>query len=60
MEDPVEERGSSVKGEGLSSFPRLEGRNGVKGVRTPDLVIANDALYQLSYDPCLRIGTEER
>ena len=24
---------------------------GAEGNRTPDLVIANDALYQLSYDP---------
>ena len=30
---------------------RLGGKTGVKGSRTPDLVIANDALYQLSYDP---------
>ncbi len=27
------------------------GKTGAKGSRTPDLVIANDALYQLSYDP---------
>ena len=26
-------------------------KTGAKGSRTPDLVIANDALYQLSYDP---------
>jgi hypothetical protein len=29
---------------------------GAKGGRTPDLVIANDALYQLSYDPNLNAG----
>ena len=29
----------------------LEGFGGVEGDRTPDLVIANDALSQLSYDP---------
>jgi hypothetical protein len=27
------------------------GRGGAVGNRTPDLVIANDALYQLSYSP---------
>ncbi len=25
--------------------------SGAEGSRTPDLVVANDALYQLSYDP---------
>ncbi len=29
----------------------LEMSGGAEGNRTPDLVIANDALYQLSYDP---------
>ena len=29
----------------------LEISGGAEGNRTPDLVIANDALYQLSYDP---------
>ncbi len=24
---------------------------GAKGIRTPDLLIANEMLYQLSYDP---------
>ena len=28
---------------------------GAKGNRTPDLFIANEALYQLSYSPKLRI-----
>ena len=31
-----------------TSLPKL---SGAKGNRTPDLVIANDALYQLSYSP---------
>ena len=32
--------------------PELSGRNGgAEGNRTPDLVIANDALSQLSYGP---------
>ena len=29
-------------------------RGGVEGNRTPDLLIANEALYQLSYDPALQ------
>ena len=28
---------------------------GAEGVRTPDLLIANEALYQLSYDPSLAV-----
>lgn len=32
--------------------PRILGvLSGAEGSRTPDLVIANDALYQLSYGP---------
>ena len=38
-------RSESVAGE------HREGDGGAEGNRTPDLVIANDALYQLSYDP---------
>ena len=34
-----------------SSDPSLEESGGGKGIRTPGLVIANDALYQLSYTP---------
>ena len=32
---------------------------GAEGIRTPDLLIANQPLYQLSYDPsqCHRTGT---
>jgi hypothetical protein len=33
--------------------PRLSGFGG-KGIRTPDLLIANETLYQLSYTPELR------
>jgi hypothetical protein len=29
---------------------------GAEGSRTPDLLIANETLYQLSYDPNLKIG----
>ena len=31
--------------------PVEQGFGGAEGSRTPDLVIANDALYQLSYGP---------
>jgi hypothetical protein len=34
-----------------SGLPLTFWSGGAKGSRTPDLVIANDALYQLSYDP---------
>lgn len=30
---------------------------GAEGSRTPDLVIANDALYQLSYGPVSSVGS---
>lgn len=38
---------------GLSFFPRQQagGKNGADRDRTDDLVIANDALFQLSYSP---------
>ena len=29
---------------------------GAEGIRTPDLLIANETLYQLSYDPETRAG----
>ena len=32
---------------------------GVEGSRTPDLLIANETLYQLSYDPNLAGGAAE-
>jgi hypothetical protein len=28
---------------------------GAKGIRTPDLLIANETLYQLSYSPFCRV-----
>ena len=31
---------------------------GAEGSRTPDLLIANEALYQLSYDPSLAVRTQ--
>jgi hypothetical protein len=31
-----------------------QGGGGVEGNRTPDLLIANEALYQLSYNPALQ------
>ncbi len=30
---------------------------GAEGSRTPDLLIANEALYQLSYDPIVQAGS---
>ncbi len=41
------------RGARIMHFFFLESRSscGPKGVRTPDLIIANDALYQLSYGP---------
>ena len=30
---------------------RLKSNGGAEGSRTPDLLIANETLYQLSYDP---------
>src|SRR5690606_916042 len=40
----------------------LAGRSpgGAEGSRTPDLVIANDALYQLSYGPDRQAGAGNR
>ena len=38
---------SPVSGQSLE----ITGIGGAEGSRTPDLVIANDALYQLSYGP---------
>ena len=35
----------------LLAFQQLNDTGGAEGDRTPDLVIANDALSQLSYDP---------
>ena len=34
-----------------------QGFGGAEGSRTPDLVIANDALYQLSYGPVSSVGS---
>ena len=36
---------------GLNTFMYSAAPGGAEGSRTPDLVIANDALYQLSYGP---------
>jgi hypothetical protein len=35
----------------ISALGRLKGRNGDKGIRTPDLLRAKQALSQLSYIP---------
>src|SRR5215470_4239340 len=50
-------RAAAGKGaNGTASGPPVRGGDGgVEGGRTPDLCIANAALYQLSYDPA-RIG----
>lgn len=37
---------------------RVLGESGAEENRTPDLIIANDALYQLSYRP--EMSTEDR
>ena len=37
-----------------------QGLGGAEGSRTPDLVIANDALYQLSYGPDRQAGAGHR
>lgn len=41
----------SAGGRGKPFFARDFGRSGAEESRTPDLIIANDALYQLSYRP---------
>ncbi len=46
-------RGAGAK-ENTGSSP-VSSKSGAKEIRTPDLIIANDALYQLSYRP---IGPE--
>ena len=33
---------------------------GAEGIRTPDLLIANEPLYQLSYDPIISKGQRLR
>ena len=44
----------SIENEGTQASD-LRFKCGAKENRTPDLVIANDALYQLSYSPkCIR------
>ena len=46
----------SVESNSITAFPlgfwrsRVR-RGGLEEIRTPDLIIANDALYQLSYEP---------
>lgn len=44
------------KAESLGTGPRL--RSGAEESRTPDLIIANDALYQLSYRPGIELSPE--
>lgn len=45
---------------------KLQGRSpaslhgGGKGIRTPDLLIANETLYQLSYTPSSEAGEDTR
>ena len=41
-------------------FRRREIGGGGKGIRTPDLLIANETLYQLSYDPTAERTTVNR
>ena len=41
-------------------FRRREIGGGGKGIRTPDLLIANETLYQLSYTPILPMKNEPR
>ena len=36
------------------------GAGGAEGIRTPDLLIANETLYQLSYDPVCPKPVKER
>ena len=47
---------SPVSGQPLD----ITGIGGAEGSRTPDLVIANDALYQLSYGPDRQAGAGHR
>jgi hypothetical protein len=35
---------------------RVRLKSGGKGIRTPDLLIANETLYQLSYTPTIEDG----
>ncbi len=45
-----------MKCSSLSALPNspFEQGGGAKGIRTPDLLIANETLYQLSYSPFMR------
>ena len=40
-----------------ATAPKAFGAGGAEGIRTPDLLIANQPLYQLSYDPSLVLWT---
>ncbi len=40
----------SARQSSLSALLRAK-TGGAEGIRTPDLLIANETLYQLSYDP---------
>ena len=47
----LSEGGSSEPEAEQSSFAKPTEDGGAEGSRTPDLLIANETLYQLSYDP---------
>jgi hypothetical protein len=40
---------------GMNKKPAELKDGGAEGSRTPDLLIANETLYQLSYDPSLAV-----
>jgi hypothetical protein len=46
----------SARQPSLSALLRAK-TGGAEGIRTPDLLIANETLYQLSYDPSLAVRT---
>ena len=45
------ERCSRSRGPNLTANWLIQKSGGAEGSRTPDLLIANETLYQLSYDP---------
>jgi hypothetical protein len=53
LEPPIAVRPATPKGLLLRNYTTVIG--GAEGIRTPDLCIANAALYQLSYGPSLAI-----
>ena len=46
-----------LKSHAVQRSEQVKGRGG-KGIRTPDLLIANETLYQLSYTPNILISNE--